>query len=135
MYDSEIHYIIDTQLDPVSINLSCSGNLCMRICMAHERTYRARRSSGNALGGAALALKHAAACTVEHTCTSSALSGQLSRDLACRNSMKILFIATLAVALHLCTAHVRLTFPPARLPDYDFLDNVRTGGPCGVPGK
>ena len=31
--------------------------------------------------------------------------------------------------------HVRLTFPPARQPDYDFLDNLRTGGPCGVPGK
>ncbi len=31
--------------------------------------------------------------------------------------------------------HVRLTFPPARFPDYDFLDNVRTGGPCGVPGR
>lgn len=30
--------------------------------------------------------------------------------------------------------HVSLTFPPARMPDYDFLDNVRTGGPCGVPG-
>ena len=49
--------------------------------------------------------------------------------------MKTLFFATLAVALHLCTAHVRLTFPPARYPDYDFLDNVRTGGPCGVPGE
>lgn len=49
--------------------------------------------------------------------------------------MKTSFFATLAVAaLQLCSAHVRLTFPPARLPDYDFLDNVRTGGPCGVPG-
>ena len=50
--------------------------------------------------------------------------------------MKTLFYAALAVvALQLCSAHVRLTFPPARQPDYDFLDNVRTGGPCGVPGK
>jgi len=30
-------------------------------------------------------------------------------------------------------AHFALTYPPARYPDYDFLDNVRTGGPCGVP--
>ncbi|CAI8038948.1 hypothetical protein GBAR_LOCUS21685 [Geodia barretti] len=42
----------------------------------------------------------------------------------------LLFAAAL---LHLSSAHVRLTFPPARTPNYDFLDNVRTGGPCGVP--
>lgn len=54
---------------------------------------------------------------------------------AIAKAMKTLFFAALAVvALQLCSAHVRLTFPPARLPDYDFLDNVRTGGPCGVPG-
>lgn len=58
-----------------------------------------------------------------------------SRELSPNEAMKTSFFATLAVAaLQLCSAHVRLTFPPARLPDYDFLDNVRTGGPCGVPG-
>src|SRR5262249_49827055 len=29
--------------------------------------------------------------------------------------------------------HVSLTFPPARYPSLDFLDNARTKGPCGVP--
>ncbi len=41
----------------------------------------------------------------------------------------------LFAAFQISHGHVRLTFPPARFPDYDFLDNVRTGGPCGVPGK
>ena len=31
------------------------------------------------------------------------------------------------------SAHFSLTYPIARYPDYDFLDNIRTGGPCGVP--
>jgi hypothetical protein len=35
--------------------------------------------------------------------------------------------------LPLCKAHMSLIFPPPRLPAYDFLDNVRTQGPCGVP--
>ena len=30
-------------------------------------------------------------------------------------------------------AHVGLTFPPARQYDLDFLDNVRTKPPCGMP--
>ncbi|KAK9497677.1 hypothetical protein O3M35_004361 [Rhynocoris fuscipes] len=30
-------------------------------------------------------------------------------------------------------AHVSLTFPPARKYDLDFLDNVRTKAPCGMP--
>jgi hypothetical protein len=29
--------------------------------------------------------------------------------------------------------HVGLTFPPARKYDLDFLDNVRTKPPCGMP--
>ena len=29
-------------------------------------------------------------------------------------------------------AHVALTFPQAKYPAYDFLDNTRTGSPCGV---
>ena len=32
-----------------------------------------------------------------------------------------------------CWAHVGLTFPPARQYDLDFLDNVRTRPPCGMP--
>lgn len=32
-------------------------------------------------------------------------------------------------------AHIVLTFPPARNPKYDYLDNYRKGGPCGVPGN
>jgi hypothetical protein len=30
-------------------------------------------------------------------------------------------------------AHVGLTFPPARNYDLDFLDNIRTKPPCGMP--
>lgn len=29
--------------------------------------------------------------------------------------------------------HVNLVFPPARSLDLDFLDNVRTKPPCGMP--
>lgn len=47
-------------------------------------------------------------------------------------AISTLFVAILVHAAH---AHISLTFPPARSPDYDFLDNVRTGGPCGVPGE
>lgn len=35
--------------------------------------------------------------------------------------------------VHFSSAHFSLTYPIARYPDYDFLDNIRTGGPCGVP--
>jgi hypothetical protein len=31
------------------------------------------------------------------------------------------------------SAHVRLEFPKARDLPFDFLDNVRTVAPCGVP--
>ena len=33
----------------------------------------------------------------------------------------------------LCQAHVRLDFPIARDLALDFLDNVRTPAPCGMP--
>ena len=33
----------------------------------------------------------------------------------------------------LTEAHVGLTFPPARKYDLDFLDNLRTKPPCGMP--
>ena len=32
-----------------------------------------------------------------------------------------------------CHSHVGLTFPPARKYDLDFLDNIRTKPPCGMP--
>eukprot|EP00117_Sycon_ciliatum_P032762 scpid90980/ scgid25339/ len=32
-----------------------------------------------------------------------------------------------------CLAHIRLTWPQARYPQLDFLDNIRSGLPCGVP--
>ena len=44
-------------------------------------------------------------------------------------------VVVAAVLFQVAHAHISLTFPPARLPNYDFLDNVRTGGPCGVPGE
>ena len=31
------------------------------------------------------------------------------------------------------SAHVGLTFPPARRFDLDFLDKIRTKPPCGMP--
>ena len=49
--------------------------------------------------------------------------------------LSILLGAVLLLQSSRVHAHVRLTFPPARFPDYDFLDNVRTGGPCGIPGE
>ncbi|XP_006819112.1 uncharacterized protein LOC102801088 [Saccoglossus kowalevskii] len=45
------------------------------------------------------------------------------------NEISLLF---LAVVVALSRAHVRITFPVARQPDFDFLDNIRTQGPCGV---
>lgn len=33
----------------------------------------------------------------------------------------------------LTSGHISLTFPPARYPPLDFLDNLRTQQPCGVP--
>ncbi|XP_030851987.1 uncharacterized protein LOC578616 isoform X1 [Strongylocentrotus purpuratus] len=37
-----------------------------------------------------------------------------------------------ACLVSICAAHVRLTFPQARTFALDFLDNVRTSGPCGM---
>ncbi|KAK5965500.1 hypothetical protein GCK32_012776 [Trichostrongylus colubriformis] len=31
------------------------------------------------------------------------------------------------------SAHVRLTFPPARQPDFDFFSSANSRLPCGVP--
>lgn len=46
-------------------------------------------------------------------------------------TMKIFVI--LFVTLQTCSAHLVLTFPPARKYALDFLDNFRTSAPCGVP--
>lgn len=42
------------------------------------------------------------------------------------------FLFICCAVIKVGTAHFSLTYPKARFPDYDFLDNVRTGGPCGV---
>ena len=49
--------------------------------------------------------------------------------------MKALFSVVIALIISFNEAHVRLDFPPAHLPNYDFLDNARTEGPCGTRGK
>jgi hypothetical protein len=46
--------------------------------------------------------------------------------------MKALFSVVIALIISFNEAHVRLDFPPAHLPNYDFLDNARTEGPCGT---
>ena len=42
-------------------------------------------------------------------------------------------IFTGLLALEVALAHVRLDFPEARDLPLDFLDNVRTPAPCGMP--
>ena len=49
----------------------------------------------------------------------------------CKLLAAVVIAAT--VLLPVGDAHFALTYPRARYPDYDFLDNIRTGGPCGVP--
>lgn len=44
-----------------------------------------------------------------------------------------LFIYLLLININFVHNHVSLTFPKARSPDLDFLDNGRTKAPCGVP--
>lgn len=39
--------------------------------------------------------------------------------------------AVILLIVDLVTAHISLTFPPARQYAFDFLDNTRTGEPCG----
>ena len=59
--------------------------------------------------------------------------GSFQLPVAGRQRMKQFLVILFCSLLSLCHCHVSLTFPPARRPAYDFLDNVRTGGPCGVP--
>ena len=42
-------------------------------------------------------------------------------------------ILVILLTVDLATSHVRLTFPPARQYALDFLDNVRSPTPCGMP--
>ncbi|XP_038068000.1 uncharacterized protein LOC119737611 [Patiria miniata] len=44
-----------------------------------------------------------------------------------------LSVTVLVLFVGLAAAHVRLTWPPARTFDFDFLDNIRTEVPCGMP--
>lgn len=46
--------------------------------------------------------------------------------------MALRVCAVLLLLLPACLAHIRLTWPEARYPQLDFLDNVRTATPCGV---
>lgn len=45
----------------------------------------------------------------------------------------VLFLVTMN--LEWSNAHVALTYPIPRRVDYDFLDNIRTPGPCGGQEK
>ncbi|QQP49185.1 Odz4 protein, partial [Caligus rogercresseyi] len=49
--------------------------------------------------------------------------------------MEILCWSTLFLAafINTCNAHVNLNFPKGRPLNLDFLDSVRTPGPCGMP--
>ena len=42
-------------------------------------------------------------------------------------------LVVVVLLIDTCQGHVGLTFPPARKYDLDFLDNVRTKPPCGMP--
>jgi len=42
-------------------------------------------------------------------------------------------LAVVACLVAAVSAHMALTYPPARKFDLDFLDNSRTKGPCGMP--
>lgn len=50
-----------------------------------------------------------------------------------RRKEKASIFLLLLIISDLTYCHIRLTYPPARYPALDFLDTVRTTGPCGVP--
>lgn len=58
---------------------------------------------------------------------------QLKSENMANQAHCFLLLLTLSSAALLATAHVALTFPPARMYDLDFLDNSRTPAPCGMP--
>ncbi|ELU07299.1 hypothetical protein CAPTEDRAFT_222245 [Capitella teleta] len=43
------------------------------------------------------------------------------------------FLLLILVIVDCSWGHLRLTYPPARKYDLDFLDNARTAAPCGMP--
>lgn len=49
------------------------------------------------------------------------------------STLLIVSILYLSCLLQFTSAHVALTYPPARKYGLDFLDNSRTKGPCGMP--
>ena len=49
--------------------------------------------------------------------------------------MKLVAALAALLLVQVVHAHVLLTYPLARYPQYDYLDNYRKGGPCGVAGK
>lgn len=52
------------------------------------------------------------------------------------NSACIIRVLSFFVFVNLVSetgGHVSLTYPPARKYALDFLDNLRTTGPCGIP--
>ena len=58
----------------------------------------------------------------------------VSTDLCAMAYSSRIFVFTFVAAMLLsqCSAHVRMTYPPARQYALDFLDNVRTDPPCGM---
>ena len=68
-------------------------------------------------------------------CSSSVVAEQ--RHSLSLDGMQLYAFALLCALLQVSPsdAHVQTTFPPARQPNYDYLDNYETGGPCGVPGE
>ena len=58
--------------------------------------------------------------------------------LLCRTRLNleqscVLVVLVVVFVVQVSYAHVGLTFPPARKFDLDFLDNIRTKPPCGMP--
>lgn len=45
----------------------------------------------------------------------------------------VVLVLVMACVCSYVSGHITLTFPPARKYAFDFLDNIRTRGPCGVP--
>jgi len=59
------------------------------------------------------------------------MSRGTERSALLASSLMLLMLTTMC--WRLAQAHVALTFPRARQYDLDFLDNVRTPAPCGMP--
>ena len=64
-----------------------------------------------------------------------ALCSELKKAAMNSNGLQLVIFVSALLLRAAVEGHVRLTFPPSRLSLYDFLDNARTQGPCGTPGK